>query len=194
MIKHEFGNQNKVRIFFNISVGFLPFLYFTKLPFSELLSQFCFIFQTFGKLFFEWGRFEYQPISFLNVDYWILTDVDRAPQNFCTSSVLNFLGLPNFLILILPEKVRKDVGFGFLRSYFFRLCLLSFSHHGSSPTTPSSFIKSTSNKNLSLFRAGPLFFFVDKIHKSFLSSHYKSFHSCQTSKHLKGRFGPVLVT
>ena len=148
--------------------------------FSGLLSQFCFIFQTFGKLFFEWGRFEYQPISFLNVDYWILTDVDRAPQNCCMSSVLNFLGLPNFLILILPEKVRKDVGFGFLRSYFFRLCLLSFSHHGSSPTTPSSFIKSTSNKNLSLFRAGPLFFFVDEIHKSFLSSHYKSFHSCQT--------------
>ena len=66
--------------------------------FSGLLSQFCFIFQTFGKLFFEWRRFEYQPISFLNVDYWILTDVDRAPQNFCTSSVLNFLGLSNFLI------------------------------------------------------------------------------------------------
>ena len=109
-----------------------------------------------------------------------IDNVDRAPQNCCMSSVLNFLGLPNFLILILPEKVRKDVGFGFLRSYFFRLCLLSFSHHGSSPTTPSSFIKSTSNKNLSLFRAGPLFFFVDEIHKSFLSSHYKSFHSCQT--------------
>ena len=176
MIKHEFGNQNKVRIFFNISVGFLPFLYFTKLPFSELLSQFCFIFQTFGKLFFEWGRFNQFPFLMLtNID-----NVDRAPQNCCMSSVLNFLGLPNFLILILPEKVRKDVGFGFLRSYFFRLCLLSFSHHGSSPTTPSSFIKSTSNKNLSLFRAGPLFFFVDEFHKSFLSSHYKSFHSCQT--------------
>ena len=103
MIKHEFGNQNKVRIFFNISVGFLPFLYFTKLPFSGLLSQFCFIFQTFGKLFFEWGRFNQFPFLMLtNID-----NVDRAPQNCCMSSVLNFLGLPNFIILILPEKVRK---------------------------------------------------------------------------------------
>ena len=169
-----------MRIFFNISVVFLPFLYLTKLPFFWITVPILFHFPNFWQIIFEWGRFEYQPISFLNVDYWILTDVDRAPQNFCTSSVLNFLGLPNFLILILPEKVRKDVGFGFLRSYFFRLCLLSFSHHGSSPTTPSSFIKSTSNKNLSLFRAGPLFFFVDEFHKSFLSSHYKSFHSCQT--------------
>ena len=47
MIKHEFGNQNKVRIFFNISVVFLPFSYFTKLPF---FLYYCPNFVSFSKL------------------------------------------------------------------------------------------------------------------------------------------------
>ena len=178
MIKHEFGIKIKWGSFSTFQSSSCPFYILQNFLFLDYCPNFVSFSKLLANYFLNEDGSNINQFPFLmltNID-----NVDRAPQNFCMSFVLNFLGLPYFLILILPEKVRKDVGFGFLRSYFFRLCLLSFSHHGSSPTTPSSFIKSTSNKNLSLFRAGPLFFFVDEFHKSFHSSHHQKFHSFQT--------------